>query len=163
MIVTASPRSVLAALELEATITASETPQSLSFDQLIVSQPLYGAGIGITDFINLGASLTYTVSGDCKFSGSASATFGVDASLPDSAVITAHYQNHGASSASGFDSTQLTPMFRLNNGSASVTLSATSKPEIKFGFELLHVGNVDVAVTVDLPEASVTLTALSGM
>ena len=112
--------------------------------------------------MNLGAFLTYSVSGDCTFSGSASASFGVDASLPDNAVITADYQNHGASSASGFDSTELTPMFRLNNGSASVTLSATSKPEIKFGFDLLHIGNVDVAVTVDLPEASVTLTAVSG-
>ena len=113
--------------------------------------------------MNLGAFLTYSVSGDCTFSGSASASFGVDASLPDSAVITADYQNHGASSASGFDSTDLTPMFRLNNGSASVTLSATSKPEIKFGFDLYHVGNVDVAVTVDLPEARVTLSAVFGM
>ena len=113
--------------------------------------------------MNLGAFLTYSVSGDCTFSGSASASFGVNASLPDSAVITADYKNHGASSVSGFDSTDLTPMFRLDNGSASVTLSATSKSEIKFGFDLYHVGNVDVAVTVDLPEASVTLTALSGM
>ena len=113
--------------------------------------------------MSLGTSVAYSVGGDCTFSGSASASFGVDASLPDGALVKVDYKNHGASSATGFDSTQLTPMFNLNNGSASVKLSATSKPEIKFGFDLYHVGNVDVAVTVNLPEASVTLSAVSGI
>ena len=112
--------------------------------------------------MKLGAFLDYSISADCTFSGSASASFGIDASLPDSALIKADYQNHGASSASGFDSAKLTPMFRLNNASASVTLSATSKPAIKFQFELEDIGNVDMAVRVNLPEASVTISAVSG-
>lgn len=159
---TASPSSVLAALELEATITGTETPQSLSFDHTIFSQSIPGAGIEIPEIMRLGAFLDYSISADCTFSGYASASFGVDASLPDSAQIKADYQNHGASSASGFGSTELTPVFHLNNASASVTLSVTSKPEIKFGFDLERIGKLDVAVTVKLPEASVTLSAVSG-
>ena len=79
--------------------------------------------------MELGAFLDYSINADCTFSGSASASFGVDARLPDSALIQADYQNHGASSASGLDSAELTPLFHLNNASASVTLSATSKPK----------------------------------
>lgn len=113
--------------------------------------------------MTLGAFMTYSIEGQCTFSGSANVDFGVDASLPDSAQIVADYNNHGASSATGFNETQLTPLFNLNNGSASVTLSATSKPAIKFGFVLNHIGNVDVDVTFSLPEASVTISAVAGM
>ena len=113
--------------------------------------------------MSVGAFLTYSVAGDCTFSGEASASFGVDASLPDGAVVTADYSDHGASSASGFDAVQLTPMFRLDNASASVTLGAISKPEITFGFKMTHIETVDIGVGFNLPEVNVTLTAVSGM
>ncbi len=111
--------------------------------------------------MSLGASVTYSIMGQGTVSGSASVDFGVNASLPDSALIRADYQNRSASS-SGFEASDLTPMFRLNNASASVTLSAASQPGIKFGVDLKYIGNVDVYVTVNLPEASVTLSAVSG-
>ena len=86
----------------------------------------------------------------------------MSASLPDSAMITADYSNHNASSATGFEATELTPMFQLNNASASVTLSATSQPAIRLEFDLKHVGGVEVDLSVNLPEASVTLSAVTG-
>lgn len=46
--------------------------------------------------------------------------------------------------------------------SASITLAAYSQPKIAFGVELIKVGNVDVAVTMKLPEISSTLSASYG-
>ena len=112
--------------------------------------------------MNLGAILTYTIGGDCTFNGSASVDFGVNASIPDSAQILADYNNHGASSASGFGSSQVSPIFHVNNESASMTLSAFSQPEIAFGIELKNVLIVDMAVTINLPELSATLSAEYG-
>lgn len=112
--------------------------------------------------MTLGASVTYSVGGECTFSGSASVDFGVNASLPDGAQIVADYANHGASTATGFEGSQMTPMFHINNESASMSLSAFSRPEIKFGIHLEKVGHVDMAVTVTLPELNATFRAESG-
>ena len=153
----------MAALELEATITATESPHSLSKELPVLSDfPIPDAGVGIDGIVTLGAFLSYSIDVDATFSGSADLDFGVNASLPDSARIVADYHNHSASSASGFDSSDLTPIFNLNNASASVTLSATSKPELKFGFDFDKFGKVDVDVTINLPEASVKLSTISG-
>ena len=112
--------------------------------------------------MEIGAYLTYIVSGSCTFSGFASIEMGANASLPDSAQIVADYKNHGASSTSGLDSTLVTPLFRINNESASMDLNAISQPAITFGVNLMKAGNAGITVSVNLPEISATLSVGHG-
>jgi hypothetical protein len=72
------------------------------------------------------------------------------------------YENHGASSASGFDSIQVTPVFHLNNESASMKLSAISQPAITFGIDLMKVGSAGMTISFNLPELSATPSAEGG-
>lgn len=116
-------------------------------------------GIVIQGILDLGATLLYSVGGKCTFSGSATVDFGVNASLPDTAQIIADYENNAASSADGFGSSQLMSMFRINNESASMSLSAFSQPEITFGIDLTKIAHVDIDVTFQLPGFNTTLSA----
>ena len=163
LVLTASPHTLSAALELEATITATDNSQGLSFNYPLLQEfAIPYAGFSIEDLVSVGASLSYFVGGSCTFSGDAIVDFGVNASVPDSAQIVADsYQ--AASSVTGFDASDLKHSFHIGNESATVTLSAYSQPELKFGFELAKVADVDVTLRVKLPELNATFTAESGM
>ena len=89
--------------------------------------------------------------------------FGLKATLPDSAQLVANIQDPDSSSATGFGGGSLTPLFDIAQETASISLSAFSQPELKFGIELIEIGEIDVGLTVKLPEVSVTLTAAYGM
>ena len=158
---TVSPKSVQAALELEATASASGLV-SHSYTKELLDVPIPDAGISIKDIFDLGATLHYSVGGEYSLGGSASVTFGGNASLPDTATIIADIQK-GGSSATGFSSSDLTPILELDKASASITLGAFSQPEIHFGINLHKIGNVDVAMKVKLPDFSTTLKAEYGM
>ena len=101
--------------------------------------------------------------GNCAFSGDAIVDYGVNASVPDTAQIVADYYGRAASSVTGFDTSDLQHSFHIGNESATVTLSAYSQPELTFGFELAKVADVDVTLTVKLPELNANFTAESGM
>ena len=89
--------------------------------------------------------------------------FGLKATLPDSAQLVANIQDPDSSSATGFGGGSLTPLFDITQETASISLSAFSQPELKFGIELIEIGEIDVGLTVKLPEVSVTLSAAYGM
>ena len=156
------PRSVQAALQLEATASASHEVGSHPFNVNLFHQAFPNAGISIKEVIDLGIILDYFVGGDCTFSGAAVVDFGVNASVPDTAVIVMGYEN-GTSQATGFNSSLLTPIFDIDNASASVTLSAWSQPEILFGIDLHRVGRLDMNVTTKLPELTAKVTAVYGV
>ncbi|KAF6235168.1 hypothetical protein HO173_006797 [Letharia columbiana] len=159
LILIASPKSVLATLEFEASITADYESTPLNFTKELPSIPIPELGFSIPEIMTIGPSLTYTVGASGSFSGSATVDFGLQATVPDSAQIVADYSNSGASTATNFSGGQLTPKFDIKNGSASVTLSAFSQLGINFGVDLFKLGAVTVTVTVKLPEISTTLTA----
>ena len=158
---TVSPKSVQAALELEATASASGL-LSNSYTKELLDFPIPDAGISIKDVIDLGATLHYSVGGEYSLGGSASVNIGGNISLPDTATIVADIQQSG-SSATGFGSSQLTPILDIDKASASINLGVFSQPEIQFGINLHKAGNVDVAVKVKLPDFSTTLKAEYGM
>lgn len=146
-------------MELEATITSSDEPDSLQYTKELFSFPVPDAGIEVEDIFKLGAILSYDVGVSSSFSGSATIDFGLQAGMPDSAQVTADIQNPGSSSATGWSGGSLTPLFDIKQESASVKLAAFSQPKLAFGIELVEVGTFDVALAVKLPEVSVTLTA----
>ncbi len=154
-----SPRGLQAALQLEATITSSDEPDSLQYTKELFSFPIPDAGIEVEGIFKLGAILSYDVGISSSFSGSATVDFGLQAGMPDSAQVTADIQNPDSSSAAGWSGGSLTPLFDIKQESASIKLAAFSQPKLAFGIELIKIGNVDVALTVKLPEVSATLTA----
>ena len=160
---TASPQGFQAELELEATIKSTDKPDSLQYTKELFSAPVPGAGIAVTGIFKLGATLSYDVGVSSSFSGSATVDFGLQASLPNSAQLIADIQNPDASSATGFGGSSFNPIFDITKESASITLAAFSQPKLAFGIELIEIGNFDVALTIKLPEISVTLTAAYGM
>ena len=156
------PSSVQAALQLEATASASREVGSHPFNVNLFHKAFPDAGISINEVIDLGVTLDYFVGGDCTFSGAAVVDFGVNASVPDTAVIVLGYEN-GTSQATGFNSSSLTPIFDIDNASASVTLSAWSQPVIQFGIDLHKVGRLDMNVSTKLPELTAKVTAVYGV
>ncbi|CAF9942270.1 MAG: hypothetical protein ALECFALPRED_009642 [Alectoria fallacina] len=162
LILTASPKSLFAALELEAIITADDGPDSLGHIWNLPNIPIPDLGISIAHIMNIGVNPTYSVGVNGSFGGSATVDFGLQATVPDSAQIVADYNNQGASTATGFSGVQPIPSFNIINESAFVTLSAFSQLGITFGVDLFELGGVDVALTVKLPEVSATFTAKHG-
>jgi len=156
---TASPNNFQAELELEATITSSDNPDSLQYTKELFSFPIPDAGIEVEGIFKLGATLSYDVGVSSSFSGSATLDFGIQAGIPNSAQLIVDVQNPDQSSANGFGTSDLTPIFDIKKESASVTLAAFSQPKLAFGVELSEVGNIDVAITIKIPEISVTLSA----
>ena len=155
----AAPRGLLAELELEATVTSNESPDAIQFTKELFSFPVPDAGIEVPGIFKLGATLSYDIGVSSSFSGSATVDFGLQAGLPDSAQLVADIQNPDQSSATGFGIGDVTPVFDIKKESASLTVSAFSQPKLAFGIELTEVGDIDVAITIKLPEISSTLSA----
>ena len=158
----ATPSDFVAKLELEATVTSSKEPDSLQQSKELFSAPIPGAGISVTGIFKLGATVSYDVGTSATFAGTATADFGLQASLPNGAKVVADINSPTDSSATGWQGSSLIPIFDVTKLSASITLAAYSQPKIAFGIELIEVGKVDVAVTMKLPEISSTLSASYG-
>lgn len=159
LVLQAAPSDFNAKLELEATVTSSQAPDSIQQSKELVSAPIPGAGIEVTGIFKLGATVSYDVGTSATFAGSATADFGLQASLPNGAKVVADINNPSGSSATGWQASSITPIFDITKLSASITLAAFSQPKIAFGIELTQVGNIDVALTMKLPEISSTLSA----
>ena len=147
-------------LKLEATITASKDPETLNPDPLeLFSFPIPGAGIEVAGIFKLGATVAYDVGTSATFAGTATADFGLEASLPNGAKVLADVNNPDQSSATGWAGSSLDPFFEVTELEASITLAAYSQPKISFGITLDNVGDVDVVLGMKLPEISSTLSA----
>ena len=158
----AAPSNFNAKLELEATVNAEKSPVSLNPDAVELF-PIPGVGIAIKGIFSLGATVSYDVGTSATFAGTATADFGLRASLPDGAKVEADIMNPDQSSATGWGGSSLDPFFEVTKIEASLKLSAYSQPKVEFGIKLDNVGDVEVAVTMKLPEISSTLAADYGM
>ena len=154
-----SPNIFQAELELEATITSSDSPDSLQYTKELFSFTVPDAEIEVEGIFKLGAILSYDVGVSSSFSGSATVDFGIKAGIPNNAQLIADIQDTDQSSANGFDISDVTSFFDITKESASITLAAFSRPKLSFGIELIEVRYFDVAITVKLQEVSVTLSA----
>ena len=147
-------------LKLEATITAEKDPETLNPDPIeLFSFPIPDAGIEVTGIFKLGATVAYEIGTSATFAGTATADFGLEASLPDGAKVLVDVNNPDQSSATGWAGSSLDPFFGVTKLEASITLAAYSQPRIFFGITLDHVGDVDVVLGLKLPEISSTLSA----
>ena len=88
--------------------------------------------------------------------------FGIQASLPNSAKVIADVQKGDASGAVGFEGAGITPIFNVKSLTATVNLVAYSKAKISFGIDVVAVGHVNAAITLQVPKVTSTLTFVSG-
>lgn len=158
----ATPRDLSAVLELEANITASESPARLHYTKELVSVPIPDAGLSMTGILSVGGHLSYNVDITASIQGTASIGFGSSTGISNSAKITADVKDLDSSTATGFDGYSFTPLFDVKGMSASVTLSVYSQPKLAFGIELLKTKIADVDISVKLPEVNVDLIAAYG-
>ena len=90
--------------------------------------------------------------------------FGGTIAVPNSARIVASYdRDDGNSSVTGFENSQVTPMFNIGGAEASLSLSAWLQPVLRFGVDLQGVRHAGIDVGVRLPELTATFTAESGI
>ena len=89
--------------------------------------------------------------------------FGLEASLPNGAKVTADINNPDQSSATGWEGSSLDPIFEVTKIDASIKLAAYSEPKVEFGVTLENVGDVQVVVGMKLPEISSILSVDYGM
>ena len=154
----AAPSNFKAKLKLEATVTAENSPVSLNPDPIELFRfPIPGVGIAINGIFSLGATVSYAVGTSATFAGTATVDFGLEASLPDGAKVSADIMDPDQSSATGWEGSRLDPFFEVTKIEASIKLSAFSQPKVEFGIKLDNVGDVEVAVGMKLPEISSTL------
>ncbi|KAI4267357.1 MAG: hypothetical protein LQ337_008391 [Flavoplaca oasis] len=156
----ASPQDFAAKLQLDANITASlGSSDSLQQTIELFKAPVPGAGIVVPQIFSLGAIMSYEVGVSSSFSGSASMTFGITASMPNTAAVTADVLRPGQSSATGFEGGVFDPFFNLNELSASLTMAAFAQPKLSFEVAITKVGKLGIALGVKGPVISASLTA----
>ncbi|KAI4199072.1 MAG: hypothetical protein LQ348_001939 [Seirophora lacunosa] len=155
----AAPQSFKAVMQLQAVVTATASPAPLQESKELFAAGIPGAGIAVPGIFKLGVSVSYEVGTSATFAGSATVDFGLEASLPNNAKVIADITNPSSSSATGWQGTSFKPNLEVTKLSASLTLAAFSKPKLSFGIELVKVGQVDVGLTMKLPEISSALSA----
>ena len=157
--ISAQPGNFQANVKLRATISASTSPVTLSGQQEIVSYPIPYAGIAVPNVFKVGAVFSYAIGWSTTFKGRNVVDFGLNATLPNSAVANLVVAGSTLSSATGFDAPLLSRYIDLVTVSASVTVAAYSKPALNFGIELTNIGTANVQLAMNVPEISSTLTA----
>ncbi|KAL9011588.1 MAG: hypothetical protein Q9173_003576 [Seirophora scorigena] len=153
----AAPQSFKAVMQLQAVVTATASPASLQESKELFAAGIPGVGIAVPGIFKLGVAFSYEVGTSATFAGSATVDFGLEASLPNEAKVVADITNPSSSSATGWEGTSFKPNLEVTKLSASLTLAAFSKPKLSFGIELIKVGQVDVGLTMKLPEISSVL------
>ncbi|KAL8649240.1 MAG: hypothetical protein Q9210_004516 [Variospora velana] len=146
-----SPQGFAAKMDIATKITAPYSPDQLAYSKELFSAPIPEAGISVTGIFSLGAVVSYEVGVSTTFSGSASMSFGLTASLPDTAVVIADSLDRSASTATGFEGAVFDPHFNLTALSAGVTLAAFSQAKLTFGVDITKVGKLEVGVALKLP------------
>ena len=160
----ASPQDFRAKMVLEAKVAAeiASLPPSLNLTKELASFPIPGAGISIPKIFELGAIISYEVGVECTVNGAANFTFGLGATLPNTAIVAINLADLTQTKATGFDGATFDPVFDLNSGSATLNVAAVSRPKLTFGIEVVGVGKLEAALKMGLPVVNAQLTAAFG-
>jgi hypothetical protein len=74
---------------------------------------------------------------ESSISGTANFTFGIAASLPDTALVVVNVADLSQSKATGFEEATFDPIFDIQSGSATLNVAAVSRPKLSFGIEVV--------------------------
>ncbi|KAL9599300.1 MAG: hypothetical protein Q9219_003927 [cf. Caloplaca sp. 3 TL-2023] len=154
-----SPQGLAAKLQVGTSITAPYSPGSLNYTKELFNMAIPEAGISVPKIFDLGTWVSLEVGVTTTFSGSASMNFGLSASIPDTAVVTANIKNPSASAATGFEGSQFDPNFDLTALAAGVTVAVFSQAKLSFGIDIAKVGRLEVALAFKFPALEAKLKA----
>lgn len=160
----ASPQDFRARMVLEAKVAdkIADLPSSLNLTKELASFPIPGAGIEIPGIFELGAIIAYEIGVECSINGAANFTFGLGASLPNTAIVAIDLADITKTKATGFDGGTFDPVFDINSGSATLNVAAVSRPKLTFGIEVVGVGKIEAALKMGLPVVNAQLIAAFG-
>ena len=160
----ASPQDFRAKMVMEAKVAdkIADLPSSLNLTKELASFPIPGAGISIPNIFKLGAVISYEVGVECSINGAANFTFGLGASLPNTAIVAIDLADLTKTKATGFDGGTFDPVFDINSGSATLNVAAVSRPKLTFGIEVISVGKLEAALKMGLPVVNAQLIAAFG-
>ncbi|KAL8928983.1 MAG: hypothetical protein Q9208_001426 [Pyrenodesmia sp. 3 TL-2023] len=151
-----SPQGFNTTMDLSTQITEAPlySPTSLQYTKELFSVPVPEAGISVTGIFSIGAVASYGLGVSTTFKGSTSMTFGITASLPDTAVVTAGYRsgNPSAGTATSFDGAVFDPNFNLTALAGGVTVAAYSEAKLSFGVDITKWGRVEVEFALQVPK-----------
>ena len=157
----AAPQDFHAMLELQAKVTASNSPSTLQKDVKLVHIDIPGASIEVPGLFHIGPQLELDAGFSATIQGDASMNIGLSASLPDSARLTANVVDPTLSTATSFDGS-VKPSFLVNDASASLSLQSYAKLILIFGVDLKGIGTADVSIGVRLPAVNADFTTRYG-
>ncbi|MCJ1469640.1 hypothetical protein MMC07_008276, partial [Pseudocyphellaria aurata] len=154
----ALPQNVAATLQMRATLSTKKKIDQLSVKYPVLAVPIPGAGIVVGGIFKLGATVSYDLGITSSFKGTAAFDFGLRASLPGTAKVVADAVNPHNSGATGFEGYSSQPSFGVHSLSEVASVSANTVPKLAFGIDVVNVGRVEVAVSMNLPEIAAKLT-----
>lgn len=154
----ALPQNVAATLQMRATLSTKKKIDQLSVKYPVLAVPIPGAGIVVGGIFKLGATVSYDLGITSSFKGTAEFDFGLRASLPGTAKVVADAVNPQNSGATGFEGYSSQPNFGVHSLSEVASVSANTVPKLAFGIDVVNVGHVEVAVSMNLPEIAAKLT-----
>ncbi|KAI9848432.1 MAG: hypothetical protein M1837_000227 [Sclerophora amabilis] len=159
----ACPKKFEAVLELQTTIrdkiVNGPAIPPLSLSKELLAFPIPNAGIAVANIFKLGAVVAYEVGVNSTLNGVATFTYGLNAKIPDTAVVSADLLNKDKSTATGFEGTTMEPLFNLDAISTNVRIAALSQPKLTFGIDILKVGKIEAGLMIKVPEVALTLAA----
>jgi len=161
----ASPQDFRAKMVLEAKVDdniADATIPSLRETKELANFPIPDAGFAIPNIFKLGIVIVYEVDVECSINGAANFTFGLSASLPDTAIVAIDLADPSKTRATGFDKGTFDPVFDIRSGSATLNIAASSRPKVTFGIDVVNVAKLEAALTMGLPVVNAQLIAAFG-
>ena len=159
-VLTAAPQDLAAELVIAADITAFKRPDMLKYDLDLFSAPIPDAGIVVPGILNLGLTAKYRLAVHTNFSGEAQLDFGLKASIPNGAQLTADFGHADQSGAKGWEGAKLDPVFDLKALTSAVKFAAANQPMLVFGVEIVKVAQFDVELNLKLPQVQATFTGI---
>ena len=159
-VLTAAPQDLAAELVIAADITAFKRPDMLKYDLDLFSAPIPDAGIVVPGILNLGLTAKYRLAVHTNFSGGAQLDFGLKASIPNGAQLTADFGHADQSGAKGWEGAKLDPVFDLKALTSAVKFAAANQPMLVFGVEIVKVAQFDVELNLKLPQVQATFTGI---
>ncbi|KAK6529281.1 hypothetical protein TWF281_008459 [Arthrobotrys megalospora] len=142
------PKGLAAKLELEVKAQATMA-NPISITKAILPDTAI-PGFSIPSLFTFGPSIQFNAGFDLKLDAIANFTIGVEAVMPDSAMIVVDVVAD-KNGVSGLKGTRVTPLFRINDLSAKGEAGAYIGPSIAFGAKVLNVFKYEGALELKMP------------
>ena len=168
--ISVTPKKFNATMELQASITQTETVDPLSgkkqrkIEEMtgkedLISYPIPDLAFQIKHLCEVGVFLKYQIGYSTKLLGTETMVFGATSSLPDDAIIFIDLVDPPMSYHRGFEMASLEPIFDITAITASIKFAVFTQADLVFELDLAHIGKMDVELNLKIPQLATTISA----